>query len=70
MEKVFERLIFNFVYEYLEEHKILSVDQFGFRADDSCVNQLLSIVHSIYSAFDAFPALESRGVFSGYVQGF
>ena len=29
-EKVFERLIFNSIYEYLEEHKILSTDQSGF----------------------------------------
>ena len=60
--KVFERLIFNSVYEYLEEHKLLSADQSGFRANDSCVNQLLSIVHNIYSAFDAYPTLESCGV--------
>ena len=50
---VFETLIFNSVYEYLKEHKFLSADQSGFRANDSCVNQLLSIVHNIYSAFDA-----------------
>ena len=67
---VFETLIFNSVYEYLKEHKFLSADQSGFRANDSCVNQLLSIVHNIYSAFDACPSLESRGVFFGYVQGF
>ena len=67
---VFERLIFNSVYEYLKEHKFLSADQSGFRANDSCVNQLLSIVHNIYSAFDACPSLESHGVLFGYVQGF
>ena len=62
MWKVFERLIFNFVYEYLEEWKLLSADQSGFQANDSCVNQLLSIVHNIL-AFDAYPTLESCGVF-------
>ena len=61
--KVFERLIFNSAFEYLEECKLLSGDQSGFRANDSCVNQPLSIVHNIYSAFDAYPTLESRGVF-------
>ena len=61
--KVFERLTFNFVYKYLEEHKLLSVDQSGFPANHSCVNQLLSIVHNIYSAFDVYPTLESSGVF-------
>ena len=68
--KVFERLVFNSVYEYLEEHKLLSADQSGFRANDSCVNQLLSIVHSIYSAFDAYSTLEIRSVLFEYVQGF
>ena len=29
----------------------------------SCVNQLLSIVHDIYAAFDAYPTLESHDVF-------
>ena len=33
------------------------------RANNSCVNQLLSIVHDIYTAFDAYPTLESRGAF-------
>ena len=61
--KVFEKLIFNSVYKYLEEQKLLSADQSGFRENDSCVNQLLSIVFNIYSAFDAYPTLESRGVF-------
>ena len=62
-EKVFERLIFNSIYEYLEEHKILPTDQSGFWVNNSFVNQLLSIVHNIYSAFDAYPTLESRGAF-------
>ena len=61
--KVFEKLIFNSVYKYLEEQKLLSADQSGIRENDSCVNQLLSIVLNIYSAFDAYPTLESRGVF-------
>ena len=42
---------------------LTSAHQSGFRANDSCVGQLLSIVHNIYTAFDAYPTLESRGVF-------
>ena len=61
--KIFERLIFNSLFEYLEKYKLLSAHQSGFRANDSCVDQLLSIVHNIYTAFDAYPTLESRGVF-------
>ena len=33
------------------------------RANYSCVDQLLSIVHNIYTAFDTYPTLESRGRF-------
>ena len=37
--------------------------QSGFRPNDSCINQLISITHNIYRAFDANPSLEVRGVF-------
>ena len=46
--KIFERLIFN-----VEENKLLSMHQSGFWSKDSCVNQLLSIVHNLYKGFDA-----------------
>ena len=42
---------------------MLSVHQSGFRPGDSCVHELISIVHEIYNAFDANPSLEVRGVF-------
>ena len=61
--KIFERLIFNSLFEYLEKYKLLSPHQSGFRANDSCVDQLLSIVHSINTEFDEYPTLESHGVF-------
>ena len=32
-EKIFERLIFNSLFEYLEEHNLLSAHQSGFRAN-------------------------------------
>ena len=44
-------------------NKLLSADQYGFRANDSYANQLLSIVHDINTAFNAYPTLKSRGVF-------
>ena len=37
--------------------------QSGFRPNDSCVNQLVSITHNIYRDFDPNPSLEVRGVF-------
>ena len=38
--------------------------QSGFRPNDSCINQLISITLNIYCAFDDNnPSLEVRGVF-------
>ena len=61
--KIFERPIFNSLFEYLEKYKLLSPHQSGFRANESCVDQLFSLVHNTYTAFDEYPTLESRGVF-------
>ena len=35
----------------------------NFGPNDSCINQLISITHNIYRAFDASLSLEVRGVF-------
>ena len=58
-----KRVIFNSLFEYFEEHSSLSAHQSGFGATGSCLNQLLSIVHDICTAFDAYPTLKSRSVF-------
>ena len=60
--KIFERLVFNPVFEFLEENKLLS-NQSGFQPNVSCENQLLSIVHSIYPDFDQSPSLKVRANF-------
>ena len=54
--KIFERLIFNNIFKFLELHQLLSEKQSGFRPNDSCVYQLLSITHEIFSAFDTNPS--------------
>ena len=61
--KIFDRLIFNSLFEYLEKCKLLLAYQSGFRANDFCVDQLLAMVRNIYTAFDAYPTLESRALF-------
>ena len=48
MEKFFERVIFNSIFEYLEENNLLCPNQSGFRPSDSCEYQLLSILHEIH----------------------
>ena len=62
-EKIVERLIFNSLFEYLEKYKLLLSHQSGFQANDPCVDQLLSILHNIYTALDAYSTLECCGVF-------
>ena len=40
--KIFERLIFNEMFNYFSVNKPISKNQSGFQPDDSCINQLLS----------------------------
>ena len=61
--KISERIIYNSVFLYLEKNNLLTPNQSGFHPNNSCVNQLLSIVHWIYSDFDQNPSLEVRSNF-------
>ena len=61
--KIFERIIFNSVYNYMEQNKLFNLNQSGFRPGDSCIHQLISITHNIHKSFDANPSQEVRGVF-------
>ena len=60
--KNFEKLLFNSIMGFLVENDLLNSNQSGFRPNDSCESQLLSIVH-IYSSFDCHPSLEVRSIF-------
>ena len=40
---------------------LISANQLGFKPEDSCINQLLSITHNIYKSFE--DGYEVRGVF-------
>ena len=59
--KIFERLVFNEMFIYFSANKRLSKNQSGFQPGDSCINQLLSINHEIFTSFDN--GLEVRSVF-------
>ena len=61
--KIFEKIIFNKIYNYLSKQNLLDPNQSGFRQSDSCINQLLAITHEIFEAFDCNPSLEVRSVF-------
>ena len=56
-------IIFNKIYNFLLEEKLLNPNQSGFRPSDSCINQLLAITHEIFEAFDCNPSLKVRSVF-------
>ena len=51
------------VFLFLKNQNLLTPNQSSFRPNDSYINQLLSIAHSIYSDFDHNPSLEVRGIF-------
>ena len=55
--------MFDLVFNFIDTRNMLSVHQSGFRRGDSCVHQLISIVHDIYNTFDANRSLEVTGVF-------
>ena len=59
--KFFERLIFNEMFSFFLANNLLAPNQSGFKPGDSCINQLLSITHEIYSSFD--DGFEVRSVF-------
>ena len=61
---VFERFIYNSLYNYFIQNKIFTECQPGFMpGDSSCVDELLSITHEIYNSFDYNPSVDIRGVF-------
>ena len=61
--KKFEKIIFNRIFNFLLEEKLLNPNQSGFCPSDSCVNQLLAITHEIFEAFDCNPPLKVSSVF-------
>ena len=63
--KIFEKVVFNKIYNFLLNDRLLNPNQSGFRPSDSCINQLLAITHEVFESFDFNPSLEVRSVFLG-----
>ena len=61
--KIFERVIYNSLFNYFLSNKLFTPSQSGFLAGDSCIAQLLSIIREIQTAFDENPTADVRGVF-------
>ena len=63
LAKIYERIIFKNMYNYLISNNLITKNQSGFKPGDSVVNQLLSIVHEIHTAFDDKNCFEVRSVY-------
>ena len=61
--KIFEKIIFNNLYRYLNGNNLITKNQSGFRPGDSTTNQLLILVDEIHQAFEHRNSLEVRAVF-------
>ena len=68
--KVFERVIYNSLFNYFLHKKLFTPSQSGFLPRDSCIVQLLSIIHEIQSAFDENPTVDVRGIFLDIYKAF
>ena len=63
ISKVFERIVFNTLFNFFLQNKLFTSCQFGLIPDDSCVSQLLSITHEIYESFDCHPPTDMSSTF-------
>ena len=60
-KKIFERILYNNMYELFTESNWMSPNQSSFPSGNSCINQLPSVTHEIHKSFD--DGLEVRGMF-------
>ena len=52
--KVLERLLFNKLFKFFIENKLISSNQSGFKPDYSCVKPLLSVTDEMDEPFDVW----------------
>ena len=58
--KLFEKIVFKHLYNFLNSNALLTKNQSGFRPGDSTINQLISLVNDIHKSFDKRKSLEVR----------
>ena len=63
LSKIFEKVIFDSLYDYFIHNDLLTPCRSGFIKGDSCVNQLLAITHEIHKNLDANPSIDTVGIF-------
>ena len=68
ISKIFERIIYNQLYNFLEKYKILCDNQFGFRKKRSTVQAVLDLLNFVYRGLDRSDAVIS--VFMDFSKAF
>ena len=68
--KIFEKIVFNSLYDFLNTNNLITKNQSGFRPADSTTNQLLDLIDTIHQSFDACPTMEVRAVFMDISKAF
>ena len=68
--KMFERVIYYSLFNYFRSNRLFTPSQSGFLPGDSCIAQLLSIIHEIQTAFDENATVDVTGVFSDLSKAF
>ena len=61
--KIFERVIYKSLLNHFQSNNLFTSSQSGFLPYDSCIAQLLSIIHEIQTAFGSNLTVDVRGVF-------
>ena len=56
------------MFRFFLDNKLITMNQPGFKPGDSCINQLLSIIHEIYNCF--YNGLEVRSIFLDIFKAF
>ena len=54
ISKVFEKVVFNHTYPYLENNNLLPPHNSGFRHDDSAINRIIAMLEEIYTGLDQY----------------
>lgn len=62
ISKVFEKILFNRLLEYINRNQILSQDQYGFKKDCSTTDAILALVNVITDAFENRDCVKSTFV--------
>ena len=55
-------MVFNWIYDFLDQNCLLNTNQSDFKPGDSCIYQLIAIKHNIFTVLDNNVYLEVCGI--------